>query len=82
MYAYVLFLPQYIIDRQRMGDCLNDLSMGDLKLLEEEMEQATKVIRERKVRMRLFYYAFSDYGQKSQLICIYMRVSPLKFKSS
>lgn len=36
--------------RQRMGDCLNDLGMEDLKLLEEEMDKAAKVVRERKVR--------------------------------
>ncbi|KAG5030585.1 hypothetical protein JHK85_014567 [Glycine max] len=34
--------------RQRMGDCLNDLGMEDLKLLEEEMDKAAKVVRERK----------------------------------
>lgn len=33
-----------------MGDCLNDLSMDDLRLLEEEMDNAAKAIRERKVR--------------------------------
>ncbi|XP_028803061.1 floral homeotic protein DEFICIENS [Neltuma alba] len=36
--------------RQRMGDCLDGLNMDDLNLLEQEMEQATKVIRERKYK--------------------------------
>ncbi|KAI4316879.1 hypothetical protein L6164_024814 [Bauhinia variegata] len=36
--------------RQRMGDCLNDLNMEDLKLLEEEMEQAAKAVRESKYK--------------------------------
>lgn len=36
--------------RQRMGDCMNDLTMEDLRLLEEEMDKAAKAIRERKVR--------------------------------
>ncbi|GAU34918.1 hypothetical protein TSUD_312490 [Trifolium subterraneum] len=34
--------------RQRMGDCLNDLSMEELRLLEEEMDKSVKIIRERK----------------------------------
>lgn len=33
-----------------MGDCLIDLNMEDLKLLEEEMDKAAKVVRERKVK--------------------------------
>ncbi|KAK7409939.1 hypothetical protein VNO78_00355 [Psophocarpus tetragonolobus] len=37
--------------RQRMGDCLNDLTMEDLKLLEEEMDKAAKVVRERKYKV-------------------------------
>ncbi|XP_057731269.1 floral homeotic protein DEFICIENS [Arachis stenosperma] len=37
--------------RQRMGDCLNDLGIEELKLLEEEMDKASKVIRERKYKM-------------------------------
>ncbi|KHN05093.1 Mitogen-activated protein kinase kinase kinase 1 [Glycine soja] len=32
--------------RQRMGDCMNDLGIEDLKLLEEEMDKAAKVVRE------------------------------------
>ncbi|KRH33294.1 hypothetical protein GLYMA_10G113400v4 [Glycine max] len=32
--------------RQRMGDCMNDLGLEDLKLLEEEMDKAAKVVRE------------------------------------
>jgi len=31
--------------RQRMGDCLIDLNMEDLKLLEEEMDKAAKIVR-------------------------------------
>ena len=34
-----------------MGDCLNELGMEDLRLLEEGMDKATKVVRERKVRL-------------------------------
>ena len=45
----MLFLLKYMIHRQRVGDCLNDLTMKDLKLLEEEMDQAAKLVRERKV---------------------------------
>ncbi|KAG5126914.1 hypothetical protein JHK82_027749 [Glycine max] len=30
----------------RMGDCMNDLGIEDLKLLEEEMDKAAKVVRE------------------------------------
>ncbi|KHN45898.1 Floral homeotic protein DEFICIENS [Glycine soja] len=37
--------------RQRMGDCLNELGMEDLKLLEEEMDKAAKVVRERKYKV-------------------------------
>ncbi|RZB42467.1 Retrovirus-related Pol polyprotein from transposon TNT 1-94 [Glycine soja] len=33
----------------RMGDCLHELGMEDLKLLEEEMDKAAKVVRERKI---------------------------------
>ncbi|KAG4936468.1 hypothetical protein JHK85_051387 [Glycine max] len=33
----------------RMGDCLNELGMEDLRLLEEGMDKAAKVVRERKV---------------------------------
>ncbi|KAG4906741.1 hypothetical protein JHK82_055388 [Glycine max] len=32
-----------------MGDCLHELGMEDLKLLEEEMDKAAKVVRERKI---------------------------------
>ncbi|KAH7524156.1 hypothetical protein FEM48_Zijuj06G0089300 [Ziziphus jujuba var. spinosa] len=34
--------------RQRMGDCLNELSFKELLGLEQDMEEAVKVIRERK----------------------------------
>ncbi|XP_027356113.1 floral homeotic protein DEFICIENS [Abrus precatorius] len=37
--------------RQRMGDCLNDVNMEDLRLLEEEMDKAAKVVRERKYKV-------------------------------
>ncbi|XP_027902683.1 floral homeotic protein DEFICIENS [Vigna unguiculata] len=37
--------------RQRMGDCLIDLNMEDLKLLEEEMDKAAKIVRERKYKV-------------------------------
>ncbi|KAL5134497.1 Cellulose synthase-like protein E2 [Glycine soja] len=33
----------------RMGDCLNELGMEDLRLLEEGMDKAAKVVRERKL---------------------------------
>ncbi|KAG5108219.1 hypothetical protein JHK84_045126 [Glycine max] len=34
----------------RIGDCLNELGMEDLRLLEEGMDKAAKVVRERKLR--------------------------------
>lgn len=34
-----------------MGDCLIDLNMEDLRLLEEEMDKAAKIVRERKVKL-------------------------------
>ncbi|KAJ8762131.1 hypothetical protein K2173_007281 [Erythroxylum novogranatense] len=37
--------------RQRMGDCLNDVEFDDLQGLEQEMDNALKVIRERKYRV-------------------------------
>ncbi|KAL5170118.1 Regulatory-associated protein of TOR 1 [Glycine soja] len=37
------------VGRKRMGDCLNELGMEDLKLLEEEMDKAAKVVHERKI---------------------------------
>ncbi|PNX98051.1 MADS-box protein GmNMH7 [Trifolium pratense] len=37
--------------RLRMGDCSNDLSMEELRLLEEEMDKSVKVIRERKFKV-------------------------------
>ncbi|KOM51628.1 hypothetical protein LR48_Vigan09g028700 [Vigna angularis] len=37
--------------RQRMGDCLIDLNMEDLKLLEDEMDKAAKIVRERKYKV-------------------------------
>jgi MADS-box transcription factor len=42
------------------ADCLNDLSMEELRLLEEEMDKSVKIIRERKVRY---------------LICIILKIS-------
>ncbi|OMO75270.1 Transcription factor, K-box [Corchorus olitorius] len=36
--------------RQRMGDCLNELSFEELQGLEQEMDNAAKIIRERKCR--------------------------------
>ena len=44
-----------------MGDCLNDLGMEDLKLLEEEMDKAAKVVRERKVRYLDYMFLFIHY---------------------
>ncbi|XP_015876005.1 agamous-like MADS-box protein AP3 [Ziziphus jujuba] len=37
--------------RQRMGDCLNELSFKELLGLEQDMEEAVKVIRERKYKV-------------------------------
>ncbi|EOY14907.1 Floral homeotic protein DEFICIENS, putative isoform 2 [Theobroma cacao] len=37
--------------RQRMGDCLNDVSFEDLQALEQEMETSVKLIRDRKYRV-------------------------------
>lgn len=42
-----------------MGDCLNDLSMEELRLLEEEMDKAVKVIREKKVRLLLLLLLYT-----------------------
>ncbi|OMO87490.1 Transcription factor, MADS-box [Corchorus capsularis] len=36
--------------RQRMGDCLNELSFEELQGLEQEMDNAAKLIRERKYK--------------------------------
>ncbi|KAK8560481.1 hypothetical protein V6N13_082919 [Hibiscus sabdariffa] len=36
--------------KQRMGECLNDESIEDLRGLEQEMDNAVKLIRDRKVR--------------------------------
>uniref|UniRef100_A0A803LKE5 Uncharacterized protein n=1 Tax=Chenopodium quinoa TaxID=63459 RepID=A0A803LKE5_CHEQI len=36
--------------RRRMGDCLEDLAIDELRCLEEEMVNAVKVIRERKTK--------------------------------
>ncbi|KAG4974607.1 hypothetical protein JHK87_031428 [Glycine soja] len=41
---------------QRMGDCLNKLGMEDLKLLEEEMDKAAKVVHERKLMFFGVFY--------------------------
>ncbi|KAL5557944.1 hypothetical protein UlMin_034155 [Ulmus minor] len=37
--------------KQRMGECLNDLSYNELFSLEQEMEDAIKVVRERKYKV-------------------------------
>jgi MADS-box transcription factor len=42
------------------ADCLNDLSMEELRLLEEEMDKSVKTIRERKVRYILDSYALFE----------------------
>ena len=38
-----------IVDRQRTGLCLEDLNFEELYNLEQEMENAARLIRERKV---------------------------------
>ena len=38
-----------LIDRQRRGESANDLSLEKMHILEQDMENAVKVIRERKV---------------------------------
>lgn len=48
-----------------MGDCLNELGMEDLKLLEEEMDKAAKVVRERKVRLIICSYLYTSCNQAS-----------------
>ena len=47
--------------RQRMGDCMNDLGLEDLKLLEEEMDKAAKVVRECKVRLIICSYLYTSF---------------------
>ncbi|CAL0305854.1 unnamed protein product [Lupinus luteus] len=37
--------------RQRVGECLEDLGMEELTLLEDEMDKAAKVVRERKYKV-------------------------------
>ena len=37
--------------RQRIGECLNDVSFEDLHALEQEMENSVKLIRDRKYRV-------------------------------
>ncbi|XP_022766513.1 floral homeotic protein PMADS 1-like [Durio zibethinus] len=37
--------------RQRMGECLNDVSIEDLRGLEQEMDSSVKLIRDRKYRV-------------------------------
>ncbi|GMJ02692.1 APETALA 3 [Hibiscus trionum] len=37
--------------KQRMGECLNDASIEDLRGLEQEMDNAVKLIRDRKYRV-------------------------------
>lgn len=37
--------------RQRMGECLNDVSIHDLRALEQEMDNSVKLIRDRKYRV-------------------------------
>ncbi|KAK7283390.1 hypothetical protein RIF29_12874 [Crotalaria pallida] len=37
--------------RQRVGECLDDLSIEELTLLEDEMDKAAKVVRERKYKV-------------------------------
>ncbi|KAE8651338.1 hypothetical protein Csa_000950 [Cucumis sativus] len=37
--------------RQRMGECMNDLSFEELRCLEQDMDNAVRIIRERKYRV-------------------------------
>ncbi|KAG4936578.1 hypothetical protein JHK82_050799 [Glycine max] len=46
----------------RMGDCLN---VEDLRLLEEGMDKAAKVVRERKVRLIICSYLYTSCNQAS-----------------
>ncbi|CAK9317284.1 unnamed protein product [Citrullus colocynthis] len=39
--------------RQRMGECMNDLSFEELRCLEQDMDNAVRIIRERKYRVIL-----------------------------
>jgi hypothetical protein len=43
------------------ADCLNDLSMEELRLLEEEMDKSVKTIRERKVRYILDMHYIENF---------------------
>lgn len=56
------------LNRQRMGDCLDNLNIDDLHLLEQEMEQSVKVIRERKVYIINYdYLSCSFFLLRSQV---------------
>ena len=44
-----------------MGDCLHELGMEDLRLLEEGMDKAAKVVRERKVRLIICSYLYTSF---------------------
>ena len=61
-----------------MGDCLNDLSIEELKLLEEEMDKAAKVIRERKVRL-CFYILYTRVSVFSHKIFFFFWGGGLQF---
>lgn len=51
------FLLAFIIDdRQMMGERLNDLSFEEVLTLDQEMEAAVQVVRERKVRCTIFFF--------------------------
>lgn len=43
-----------MIDRQRMGEGLNDLSFEQLTELTEDVDNSIKLIRERKVNLILY----------------------------
>ncbi|KAJ6405851.1 hypothetical protein OIU84_013757 [Salix udensis] len=47
--------------RQRMGQCLNDLSFQDLQSLESDMESAWRVIHDRAVRYSAQLTAFLGF---------------------
>lgn len=58
IFFYVVVIVLY---RQRMGQCLNDLSFQDLQSLESDMESAWRVIHDRAVRYSAQLTAFLGF---------------------
>ena len=61
--CFFFFFQIILIDRQRMGERLDNMSFGELLTLDQEMEDAVQVIRERKV---------SFWVTKSIIVSLYL----------